>query len=190
MENRFSRNPFRETERDRKKDIYVTSDVFKYLQESGREKLCQDLFRCDKWKVEPALLDDLRKAGDDEERNRLRGLIRAVSNFPPEHPSTEDLVRRMDTETRLHDEEWQEIERFLKTPAVGDDAEEAMRAIEARYNSLMDRWKTHEDSHAKEALHAEIERLRPIRDQLYLRRVHPNFARGLLQKVTLRRNVA
>jgi len=190
MENRFPRNPFRETERDRKKDIYVTSDVFTYLQKSGREKLCQDLFRCDKWSVEPALLDDLRKAENDEERNRVRGLIRAVSNFPPEHPSTEDLVRRMDTETRLHDEGWQEIERFLKTPAVGEAAEETARAMEERYNRLMERWKTQEDSHAKDALRAEIERLRPIRDQLYLRRVHPDFARGMLQKVTVRRNVA
>jgi uncharacterized protein YrzB (UPF0473 family) len=171
---RMPGNPFR-TEGGKKDGIYVIADVSSYLIDTGREHLCPDVFRCDSWKVEPVLLDDLRAATTDEERTKIRGLIRAVTNTPPDHRSVNEMLHGMDMHTRLHDEEWQHVEDALRSSADQEALEDALRVVEARYSALLFRWRMASEEHTKETLREEVEKLRPIRNYLYLRHVHPAF---------------
>ncbi|MFA5935713.1 MAG: hypothetical protein WC787_02580 [Patescibacteria group bacterium] len=175
----IARNPFREPERGRKKDVFVSTDVYPYLEQTGRAELCKTIFDCKKWDVEPVLIEDLQRATDPEERDKLRGLIRALSNFPPDRRSNEEILSAFPTEMRLRNEEWQRIEQVLQSGDVGETIEETVAVIESRYNALLHRWHIAHEAHVKETLANEIERLRPIRDRLYLRRVHPEFAQKL-----------
>jgi hypothetical protein len=168
-------NPFRET-LGKTDGVYVVADVSSYLVDTQREYLCADLFQCDAWNIEPVLLEDLRNATSDEERDKLRGLIRAVTNIPPDHRSVHELLRSMDMHTRLHDEGWQHVEEALQPDASSHIIEDAMRIVESRYTALLLRWQTTSEQHLKEMLRRDIEALRPIRNKLYLRHVHPVFA--------------
>ncbi|MEO5927935.1 MAG: hypothetical protein ABIO72_04400 [Patescibacteria group bacterium] len=179
--------PPRVDTQDRAKEIYVSTDVFTYLEDTGREKLCRDMFHCDKWKVEPVLLEELAQEQDEKKRNKIRGLIRAVSNFPPDHRSLPEMLHGVGSDIRLHDERWEEIEASLLHNELGQNAEYAVTLMEQRYNVLMARWSANEEGPIKDALGTEIERLRPIRDQLYLRLVHPAFARKMLFTETIDR---
>lgn len=174
------RNPFREPIREEKRDIYVSTDVFAYLQSSGREDLCKDAFDCDKENVEPVLIQDLEHATTGEERNHIRGMIRAVSNFPPDHRSAAEVLRMISTDLRAQDETWQRVEDILSSTDVGEDIEDTVANIESQYNQLTHRLEVTHEEHLKETLKHEIEALRPIRDRLYLRRVHPEYASKFL----------
>lgn len=182
--------PPRVDTQDRAKEIYVSTDVFQYLEETGRAELCKDMFHCDKWKVEPVLLEELKHEQDKTKRNKLRGLVRAVSNFPPDRRPLSELLGNLGSDLRLHDEDWEEIEESLVNNELGEHAEYAATLMEQRYASLIERWKTLDDGAAKDVLKNEIERLRPIRDQLYLRLVHPLFARKMMFRETIDRKDA
>jgi hypothetical protein len=114
-------------------------------------------------------------------------LIRAVSSFPPKRESVEQELQRVGLDVRLHDEEWDEIEESLYGDEFGEKIRHIIPLIEERYNSRIKRWETLEEGAAKEAIHAEIEALRPIRDRLYMRLVHPEFARKTTFTTTIQR---
>lgn len=168
-------NPFRET-RGKTDGVYVVADVSSYLIDTNREYLCADLFQCDAWSIEPVLLEDLHNATSDEDRDKLRGLIRAVTNIPPDHRSVNELLRGMDMHTRLHDEAWQRVEEALRPDATPGVIDAAIHIVETRYGALLSRWQTTSEQYLKEMLRRDIEALRPIRNTLYLRHVHPVFA--------------
>lgn len=175
------RNPFLDPIPDR--SVYVITNVHDYLAKIGREDLCPDLYNCDKWKVEPVLLEHLDKQKRAKSKNTqlARGIIRALSNFPPNRDSDEEVLRALGTEKRLKEDLWEKIEEIFGSIRFGDDPvlEEAVQAVESEYASLMKRWHVLEDSPMKDELRKEIERLRPIRDRLYLRRVHPAYAKSV-----------
>ena len=190
---RFPVNPFREPTtgvreykpprvdtQDREKEIYVTTDVSAYLEDTGRKELCENIFTCDKWKVEPVLLEELAHEQDDTKRNKLRGLIRAVSNFPPDRRPIEEQLKEVEMDTRLHDDDWEEIEEAVRGSEIGDAIEYAVSLIEPRYQRLIALWKSLDEGVAKDGIRKQIDELRPIRDNLYMRRVHPVWAKRVL----------
>lgn len=188
--------PPRVDTKDRAKEIYVTTDVYAYLEDTKRTELCRDMFHCDKWKIEPVLLDELKRIPkkskldphyrkDEATRNKLRGLIRAVSSFPPDRRSLSEMLHALGSDTLLHDPEWEQIEESLRNNEIGEHAEHAVELMEQRYNSLVERWRVLDDGPSKNALHDEIDRLRPLRDELYLRLVHPLWAKKMLFTETI-----
>lgn len=176
MERPELKNPFTE------KDVYVFTDLEDYLKETGRENLCKDIYTCDKWEIEPILLNDLDETDDI---NRVRGMIRAISNFPPDRRSDAEVLHAIDRERRLKDPMWARIESTLRSTAVGEEVEDAVKAVEEEYGRLMNQWRITEDETAKQHLRDEMGTLRPIRDRLYLRRVHPDFATKMIAPRTI-----
>lgn len=160
-------------------------DVGTYLKETGRLHLCKNgsEYLCDKWEVEPVLLKELETSPD---KNRLRGLIRALSNQPIDTRSNAEILRNIDTERRLNDPHWQAVETIFGSAKVGEEIEDVVQSVEAEYAHLMARWQIHEEGAEKERLKRDIDRLRPIRDRLYLRRIHPEFVLQMLQQVSIR----
>lgn len=79
--------------------ILTTADLQKELIELKRPDLCENIFKCDPWKVEPVLLDALLVERSKEEFaspariERLRKLIRAASWFTYERTDANAALR-------------------------------------------------------------------------------------------------
>lgn len=166
------------------KDILVFTDVYDYLKLTDRENLClYDRYACEKWTVEPKLIRELESLHGSEQPDLkkiglVRGIIRALSNFPPNRDSDAEVLSKLSVERKLKEGHWKEIENILKNKRTGEEIEGIVRQVEREYNSLMLKSENLEDGPAKDQLRGEIDRLRPVRDRLYLHRVHEKQAKG------------
>lgn len=155
---------FREHERARFSEhaehLHSVTDLHAYLEERGHTDACAHVYRCDPWKYEPILLDDLiaeRVGANDPVRiNALRGLIRAGSWMTYEPVTESDVqrklsdiqrreeadwmsrVRRSDPDTAKEllenmeeqREEFERVRRAIHEGVVGETLEDAVRTIE------------------------------------------------------------
>ncbi len=170
--------------------------AFERLQ---RETACADVFRCDPWKYEPLLLDDLLKARTfqlPEEIQQLRGLIRAGSWNTYERQEQDDILKRLKELREIEKQEAPHIDRVIadiRNGVIGEALEISVRTIEninvtawhqlKRYHGIRG-----EQAHIEkpnvltEQLHTELTLIRPIRDLLYFRRLYPVLAQISVQQ--------
>lgn len=136
------------------------TDLHDHLEANGHLEACEHAFKCDPWKYEPILLEELigelASDGNPERVNRLRKLIRAGSwmSYSRENPddvsadlnavraseerSWESRIRHADPDTskELREDMEGELKEFdfvvraIESNSVGRDAEPATRAID------------------------------------------------------------
>jgi hypothetical protein len=186
--------------------ILTLKDVVDHFQsqspKAGREDLCHYPFKCDVWKVERSLLDDMDAVSDLAETQRLRGLIRAASWMTHDRPASSSLMLRARLmqerfETKRNElartdeaeaKEWEEeiamatrIVEALQRQISGEALEPAVHAFETLYRrSLHDyenamRLGKQVPKKMVELAKTEVESLRPLRDELYFRRLYPRW---------------
>ena len=184
--------------------IAMLSEVIPYLEkrfpephhEAYRAQLCEGLYACDPWLVEPILLADLQQALREqnlEEAKRIRKYLRAVSWYLHEPFDLDQLLSFC--EDTLLPEEADVIGASLRKHARGSEMEPAVELIERallrtyfRYGlaehdlqRLIDQGyetTTSETQQAQtkrsEAL-ADLHKLRAIRDQLYFQALYEGW---------------
>ncbi len=171
-------------------------DLREYLKRSGRTHLCENLFACNPWRVEPSLLHELNglrtrlkeptDTSAQAEINKLRGLMRAGSVIPLERISDTQAIAAINPEHRLRNPRWRNIERVFQNQLFGDETEQAVRDIEDLYGMRMFEWIAG-SKETKRIIQPEIEHIRRIRDKLYLRRLHPALAKKSTEVSTILR---
>lgn len=190
------RKIYERTKKTKAEKVPSVLDLREYLKRTGRTHLCENLFACDPWRVEPSLLHELnglrtrlKEPTDTDaqtEINKLRALMRAGSVIPLERVSDAQAITAINPEHRLTDPRWKRIERVFQDQLFGDETEQAVRDIEDLYGMRMFEWIAGSQE-TKRILQPEIEHIRRIRDKLYLRRLYPELARKSIEVTTILR---
>jgi hypothetical protein len=117
-----------------------------------------------------------QKTPNEKNIQRLRGLIRALSNFPPKMIDMETALNSIDQDFRFKNEKWKDMEDAVRAGVVGKDLELATRAIEKIYHRLSVQWSVANDPRTKAEIEKELNTFRSIRDLVYGRRLYPQFS--------------
>jgi hypothetical protein len=104
----------RENERKQTKGLEHLASVTKlhaWLEERGHTEACANLYRCDPWKYEPILLDELYKLKsrgdvDTKELNELRGMIRAGSWMTYERRPDREAIQGLGIAKEREQSDW------------------------------------------------------------------------------------
>lgn len=118
------------------------SDLHDYLEERGHVDACAHVFKCDPWKYEPILLDDLIDerigSNDPKKIDRLRKLIRAGSWSGYQRSTRGEIIEDLDAVDeritlegirRIHDAERQSDAKSASE--LSDELAEARRVLNA-----------------------------------------------------------
>lgn len=187
-------NPFAPEQPDETKRVYVFTDVEPFLSRHRLKhpELTGNVFDPEKQHlIETVLLRALNEwlSHPDEHTpadiNTLRGMIRAASNYPPNHHTDEQLIQGLST--KQFDPFWEEVIQELRSSKVGDALEPIIREIEEAYQIRAAHLAHAPDPETEDRCYKDLEQLRPFRDRLYLRLVHPAFAEALGRRTIIQR---
>ncbi len=176
-------------------EAYLAQELAHATDPAERKRLetaCSEAYSCDPWKYEPVLLDRLialRQAdGDQEDIDRLRGLIRAGSWMQYQrHDDAAVLedIRRLRRAEPERGDALQEAARLYADKVVGVELEWAAQLIEdldlRAWLNLKKLAHAHgqgtdADTVHQRLLRQEIEDLRAVRDAFYFRRLYPTIS--------------
>lgn len=104
----------REAERKEKTPIehlHSVTHLHAWLEERGHADACSNLYRCDPWKYEPILLEELYRlkisgGADATDLNELRGMIRAGSWMTYDRMNDREAVARLGTVRDREQADW------------------------------------------------------------------------------------
>jgi len=172
------------------------------LPERDRKALaeaCNDIAGCDPWTYEPFMLDELfreRRGSNDPARiNELRGLIRAGSWMTYPRIGAKDALDDIAAIKRMHAEEslsgllaeLSNAERAISKGIVGEGLERVTTSVEnlcaQEWHAIKMQaathgvtWKNAKENPNTARAATELDRLRPLRDFIYQRRLYPKWS--------------
>lgn len=91
--------------------MHSVTDLHKWLEDRGHVEACSNLYRCDPWKYEPLLLEELYRlkrteGADAAELNEIRGMIRAGSWMTYERLDDRTAVAGLGTVREREQADW------------------------------------------------------------------------------------